>query len=155
MILYLVQHGKALPEEVDPERPLSPEGRREIEVVAESLAKLGLKIPLIYHSGKTRAEQTARLIADRYSVDNAEAVSGLAPNDDVFAFADFLKKRNEDALVVGHLPHLGKLASLLTTGNIETGPVTMVNAGVLCLKSSADGYRIAWYLTPELCANTR
>ena len=29
MRLYLVQHGDAIPEQVDPERPLSAEGRRD------------------------------------------------------------------------------------------------------------------------------
>ena len=33
MRLYLVQHGDAIPERVDPERPLSAEGRRNVEAV--------------------------------------------------------------------------------------------------------------------------
>jgi phosphohistidine phosphatase len=34
MALYLIQHGKALPKEADPEQRLSPEGRAEAERIA-------------------------------------------------------------------------------------------------------------------------
>ncbi len=35
MKLYLVQHGKALSKEADPQRPLSEEGIREVKKMAE------------------------------------------------------------------------------------------------------------------------
>lgn len=150
MKIYLVQHGKALSKEVDPDRSLSEEGRGEVEAVAHFLAKAGVTIPRIYHSGKTRAAQTARIFADNLSEGNIENQPGMAPNDDVAAFAAIIEG-NGDALYVGHLPHLGKLASLLTTGDEQTEVAEIVNAGVLCLGTGAGGYRIEWYLTPLLC----
>ena len=38
MYLYLVQHGAAVSKEIDPERPLSQEGRAEVRKVASYLA---------------------------------------------------------------------------------------------------------------------
>ena len=57
--LYLVQHGEAVGESVDPNRPLSAHGRATVEQVAACAARLGLKVDQIRHSGKLRAEQTA------------------------------------------------------------------------------------------------
>jgi broad specificity phosphatase PhoE len=39
MRLYLVQHGDAVPEQLDPERPLSAAGRQDVEAVARLLAE--------------------------------------------------------------------------------------------------------------------
>ena len=63
MKLCLVQHGDAVPEETDPQRPLSERGCAEVQRVAELLAGAGVQVSTILHSGKTRAEQTARLLA--------------------------------------------------------------------------------------------
>src|SRR5688572_29245639 len=37
MRLYLVQHGEAVPEQVDPQRPLSEAGRRDVQAMARLL----------------------------------------------------------------------------------------------------------------------
>ena len=39
MRVYLVQHGDAVPERLDPERPLSAVGRREVHAVARQIIK--------------------------------------------------------------------------------------------------------------------
>jgi phosphohistidine phosphatase len=149
MKLYLVQHGMALPKEVDPDRPLSEVGRTEVEAVANFLNKAGLTVPYIYHSGKTRAAQTARILAGRLSAGNVAVQPGMAPGDDVAAFARIIEE-NGDALYVGHLPHLGKLASLLTTGDEQSDVVEFVNSGILCLGSCESGYRVEWCITPRV-----
>ncbi|MCK7504562.1 MAG: histidine phosphatase family protein [Desulfobacterales bacterium] len=63
MALYLVQHGRSLPKEIDPDQGLSPEGIAETERTARLAAELGLKIGGILQSGKTRARQTAEILA--------------------------------------------------------------------------------------------
>ena len=60
---YLVQYGDAVPERLDPERPLSPAGRREVEAVAHLFASTGARVVRVAHSGKLRAQQTAELLA--------------------------------------------------------------------------------------------
>ena len=64
MKLYLVQHGEAKSEKEDPDRSLTDRGTAEIRAVAEAAKRAGLKPAQIYHSGKTRAQQTADILAD-------------------------------------------------------------------------------------------
>ena len=84
MRLYLVQHGDAIPERVDPERPLSAEGRRDVEAVARLLASAGTRAVRVAHSGKLRAQQTAEVLAAALAPAAVPAiVTGLNPNDPV------------------------------------------------------------------------
>ncbi|RMD80618.1 MAG: phosphoglycolate phosphatase, partial [Gammaproteobacteria bacterium] len=59
MRLYLFQHAEALPEEVDPARPLSEAGRRQAAALGRLLAASGVRPSAWRHSGKERARQTA------------------------------------------------------------------------------------------------
>ncbi len=82
MRIYLTQHGEALAKDVDRERPLSEQGRADVQRLAEFLRDKGVRVEHIWHSGKTRAEQTAALIADAILPDGRpEARPGLGPND--------------------------------------------------------------------------
>ena len=67
MDVYLVQHGQALSDEQDPQRPLSDEGRAEVTKVAEFLGArqsrlIDPPITKVCHSGKLRARQTAEIL---------------------------------------------------------------------------------------------
>jgi phosphohistidine phosphatase len=80
MQLYLVQHGAATAETDDPERPLTDEGRRTVEVVAEHLSRMGVKPGRIEHSDKLRARQTAEILAARLRpATGVSQVAALAP----------------------------------------------------------------------------
>ena len=84
MRLYLVLHGDAVPERLDPERPLSAAGRQEVEAVARLLADTGVRTAHVVHSGKLRAHQTAELLATALAPGRVpEAIAGLSPNDPV------------------------------------------------------------------------
>ena len=54
MKLYLVHHGDAVPADVDPQRPLSAEGRVGVEQVAGAAAQRAVKPAVVWHSGKLR-----------------------------------------------------------------------------------------------------
>src|SRR5437879_828185 len=83
MDLYLMQHGEARPEQEDPSRSLTERGRSEVERVARAAARLGLRIPLIRHSGKLRAQQTAEILAQSLEPrPDVAPLAGLAPQDD-------------------------------------------------------------------------
>jgi len=56
MKLYLVQHAKASSKEVDPQRPLSDQVRRDIEKVAAFIKPSNLCVEHLWHSTKERAE---------------------------------------------------------------------------------------------------
>ena len=59
MDFFLVRHGEAEPEHRDRRRPLTPDGRREVEKIARAAAARRLKIAEILHSEKLRAKETA------------------------------------------------------------------------------------------------
>ncbi|MEM4389588.1 MAG: phosphohistidine phosphatase SixA [Candidatus Micrarchaeia archaeon] len=148
MEFYLVQHGEAVKEEQDPARPLTQKGRADAEKTASFLARQGVRVAAIHHSGKLRAKQTAEIFATALHAPISELV-GMGPNDEPKAIADFLASAREPLLLVGHLPHLGRLVSLLVTGNSEKPIVAFCTAGVVCLEKE-EGWRIKWVVRPEL-----
>ena len=84
MRIYLMQHGKPVPKEEDPDRPLSDQGKGEVEKVSEFLWKSGVKVQEAFHSGKTRARQTAEIMVSQLNPDvKARERAGLSPLDDV------------------------------------------------------------------------
>ena len=59
MALYLVQHGKSLPKDIDPDPGLSEAGVAETQRIADVAANYGVSVSHIKHSVKTRARKTA------------------------------------------------------------------------------------------------
>src|SRR5262245_36457542 len=118
MLLYLMQHGEARPEAEDPARPLTERGRAEAERVARAVAGRYLGIVQVAHSGKLRARQTAEIVASILVPTPAvEETAGLGPNDDPRIAAQAVEREPAPRLIVGHLPHLSRLASLLIVGD--------------------------------------
>jgi len=152
MRAYLVQHGKAKSPEEDPNRGLSNEGRKEVECIAEFLSELRISVSLIQHSGKTRAEETAHLYAEGIRCTSGPVhTQGMEPNDDPSMTANFLKVYTDDVLIVGHLPHLERLTSLLVTGYPDHRPVAFRNGGIVCLQKDVGGvWSILWVIVPEV-----
>jgi phosphohistidine phosphatase len=152
MNLYLVQHGKAVAKEVDPDRSLTEQGRAEVERVAAFIQPLSLSVGCLWHSGKTRAVQTARILAEVVKADKGVLQrDGLAPNDDVTNLADELNAANQDIMIVGHLPFLSKLASLLISDSESTNVVAFKNGGVVSIRRGGQNqWQLSWIATPGL-----
>ena len=149
MKLYLVQHGVAAPKEADPERPLTAEGADAVRAMGDFLyAESRLVVPEILHSGKLRAAQTADILARCL---NAAFLAGpdLKPADDPGLWSAHASARDDDVMLVGHLPHLDRLASLLLTGDPDTHVIRFHNAGVVCLASDG-GWHLEWAVIPAL-----
>ncbi len=150
MDLYLMQHGEARPEQEDPSRSLTERGRAEVERVARTAARLGLRIPAIRHSGKLRAHQTAEILAQRLEPrPDLAPMAGLAPQDDPAPVARVVADAAQPLLLVGHLPHLSRLASLLVVGDPALGVVSFRMGGLVYLVRESEGWRLRWILTPE------
>lgn len=160
MFVYLVRHGEALEESVDPARPLSPQGHHEVRAVAHQLAALAsaampTPIRLIHHSGKRRTEQTAQILAAALAP-HAQLVptDHLGPNDDPRLVADKLnaaRAQPNAVMVVGHLPHLGRLASLLLGADSDLTPIRFATASVAALSwQESDGWAVDWVLSSRL-----
>jgi len=107
-----------LAEDIDPDRRLSEQGRQDIRCLAELLEHAGIRVAQVLHSGKTRAEQTAALLAaPMLPAGRPQARAGLAPNDAVEPLCREIAAWTGDTLIVGHLPFLGRLASLMLVGD--------------------------------------
>lgn len=152
MRIYLVQHAKAKSEEEDPKRPLSEEGVQDLERMVKILGPLGLRVSVIYHSGKLRAKQTAEALSGAVSSSHGvQEASDLAPLDDPSVWAEKLRSLSSDLMLVGHLPHLAKLVGLLLTGDPERQPLRFTQGGIACLERDASGrWTLLWALGPEL-----
>ena len=152
MKLYLIQHAQAASKEVDPERSLTEDGRRDIQKVAAFIKPLNLSVDFLWHSGKKRAAQTAGILAEVVQVETeTTARDGLAPNDDVAVIKNEIETVQQDIMLVGHLPFLSKLASLLLTGGESTGAVAFRNAGIVCLdRFDENQWQLNWMIIPEL-----
>jgi phosphohistidine phosphatase len=123
---------------------------QDITRVALYLSQLNIRIQRIFHSHKLRAEQTARVLFEQLKpLGGISGSDGLSPLDAPALWAERLKNRAEDVMLVGHLPHLARLASLLLCGNADNNPVSFTMAGVICLHSDdAGGWSLQWMLTP-------
>src|SRR5438067_13235313 len=140
MRAYLVQHGKAKSADEDPNRGLSDEGRDEVNRIAEFLGALRISVSLIQHSGKARAEETAHLLAAAIrSTAGPSHTDELNPDSDPMIAANFLKVYDDDILIVGHLPHLERLAAVLLTGRTDCCSVRFRSGVVDCPEKAADG----------------
>lgn len=152
MQVYLVQHGEAKSKEEDPGRPLSDRGRKDVSRVAGFVSdNMGLSAFSIRHSGKPRARQTAEILKDMLApgAEVSEA-DGLAPLDDPGIWADRLRAGGGDVMLVGHLPHMAKLASLLLCGNTESGAVEFRMGGIACIGMEEDRWSLRWMVAPDM-----
>jgi len=152
MKLYLIQHGEATTEEVDPSRLLTVKGRSDVQKISSFLKGAGVRPGDILHSGKTRARQTAEIIAASLGPDfKIKERGGLGPNDPVMALTKEIPGMANDLMIVGHLPFLGKLASLLLSGSESKNVVAFRQGGVVCLQRNEDQrWQVAWMVTPEI-----
>lgn len=157
MRLYLVQHAKALPKERNPERPLSEEGRGEAMRVAEFLQPSAPAVDQLWHSGKLRAAETAQIYARALGLGTSPvARNGLAPGDPVSPLRDELAARLDNTMIVGHMPFVSRLATLLLSGYESPPLVAFANAGIVCLNRTPDNaWQLLWAVTPQLLPDVR
>ncbi|MDI6764755.1 MAG: phosphohistidine phosphatase SixA [Thermodesulfobacteriota bacterium] len=155
MKLYLIQHGEAKSEVEDPGRSLTERGEKEVMGVSKVTTGLPIRPSKVYHSGKLRAKQTAEIIAGALKIPNPliQSIQGLNPNDDIRPWAERISQEREDLMLVGHLPFLEKLTSLLLCGNEKARLVLFRYGAIVCLEQREDkGWGVCWILTPEMAS---
>ncbi len=151
MVIYLVQHAEAKSREEDAERGLSEKGFQDIQRVATFLQdRIGAD--RILYSTKKRARQTAEILADTLNIEYVEEAPDLDPMADPGVWSAHLASMTEDVMLVGHLPHMERLASLLLAGNPEQSVVLYKPGTVLCLERGEGGWHVKWMLPPCLVA---
>src|SRR5260221_11274244 len=98
MRVFLVRHGEARREEVDPERHLTDRGAEDVRrIAAQAVDDLGIRPARIVHSGKARARQTAEIWGGLVGAGAAEA-DGLAPTGAPALAAGRLEREARDAI---------------------------------------------------------
>jgi len=153
MYLYLVQHGESRPKEEDPDRSLTENGVLQIKKVAKFItAHTDISVKRIIHSGKKRAQQTAELFAEALNPpEGVEKGKELDPNALPWGWVVNLSKIKDDIMIVGHLPHLGKLSALLLCQDEAKPVVQFHQGGVVCIFRNESGiYSIHWVIIPAI-----
>ena len=152
MAIYLVQHGKSLPKGVDPDQGLSREGISEVHRIAEIAKGYGVSVSQIVHSQKTRARQTAEIMAAALKPEQGVLErSGLKPLDDVVACAEIIDS-SDNVMLAGHLPFMSRLVSYLITGSVDSPVFKFQNGGILCMEADSEtgSWVIKWALMPQI-----
>ncbi len=152
MALYLVQHGLSLSKAEDPDQGLSEPGIAATKRMAEVARGYGLQVRTIRHSRKKRAYQTADIMAAALNpAQGMQESAGLLPLDDVGQLAPSLTS-SDQLMLVGHLPFMERLTSLLTTGSPGHRIFKFQNSGIVCLDQDPEtrSWFIKWTLMPNI-----
>lgn len=152
MSVYLVQHGKSLPKDQDPEKGLSETGEAETLRIADVAKGYRVTVSGIFHSGKKRAQQTADIFNQALEPEGGVRIlDGLAPMDDVAAFAQTLDN-DQNIMLVGHLPFMEALTAHLVARRLAPPVFKFQNSGIVCLDRNPEtkDWFIKWTLMPHI-----
>lgn len=153
MQVICVRHGEACCPEVDYNRPLTGNGRGHVERVATFLAKNGLSVSQLFHSGKLRAQQTAEIFVQKLTIPQVVELPLLSDDQSgVEILLGLLSTWNENTMIVGHLPFLPQFINALVLGKTYHPPIIhFPPATAVCLEYHSDiQWMIRWVLNPEL-----
>lgn len=138
-----------MPEEIQPERPLSEQGMRDIRILALHMQNMGVQLGNVFHSGKLRAQQSASLIAETLSPEILPVqTEGLNPNDDPTVIIGDIEQMNENILIASHMPFVSRLCSTLLTGTIDA-EFASVPGTLFCLEKAEGKWRLSYMLRPD------
>ena len=160
MRLVIIRHGPAGDRGVweaegrdDGLRPLTAEGREEMQRVAPGLARLVPTIDVLATSPLVRAAETAAIVAQAYAAEPV-VLEALAPDRDPDDVVRWLRKQPTDHTVglVGHEPQLSTLAGYLLT-NTRASLLDLKKGGACCLDLSGvptpGKGTLKWLLAPR------
>ena len=143
-----MRHGEALSGTPDGRRPLSQRGRDEVIALAQLANARGVAVAWIYHSGILRAQQTAELVAAVLApAEGVRELGGLCPDDDPLIVRAELEATSRPLMLVSHLPYLGRLAGLLTTGDAERAVMEFAPATLACMARHPAGWKLRWSIS--------
>jgi phosphohistidine phosphatase len=152
MPLYLVRHGVAYSEAADPDRSLTEAGKATVDGMAQLTAAFNIPVSQIFHSGKTRARQTADIFSKYLKPSEGVAeIKAINPYDDVTKIAPELDPEL-NTMLVGHLPFLERLVSYLVTGSPDRSIIKFQTGGIVCLdRIEKNGlWHVKWALMPKM-----
>ena len=149
MKLYLMRHGQAARSDIDPQQGLTDAGKAEIDRLANRLAGQGICFDQVLHSEKTRAQQTAGVMANILAPTVAVKMrSGLKPNDNPAEWLPELEALDENTLIVSHLPFVPGLLAELTGTVDQVQGMGFVPGTIVCLIKQDSGWQLEWVESP-------
>ncbi len=126
-------------------------GSTDVRKVAAYSRELNIRVHAICHSVKERARQTAMMFAEYLNPEKGISQDdNLLPLDDPGLWVMRIAGMQEDTMLVGHLPFMRKLSSMLLSGDRERVSIDFKMGGIVCLKRIDGAWAIAWMVTPEL-----
>ena len=150
MKLYLMRHGQAASPLQDPEQGLTAGGRVDIERLAKQLKQQGIQIAQFFHSEKTRARQTAEIMAHCLAPEvELKVHAHIKPNDDPRQIISEINDWQEDTLITSHLPYIPNLLSQLTDDFGSNHAISFDPGTVIFLDKEDDTkWHISWVTSP-------
>ena len=140
--------------EKDSERPLTPEGRAEMQKIAKSLKGVGLQTNRICTSPLRRARETAEIAAKILKIPILEAWDELKPDGSKPALYRKLARleNNSRLILVGHEPYLSSMIGEII-GTTSTR-IVLKKGGIGKVRITSFTPRISgelrWLLTPKI-----
>jgi len=151
MRIYLMRHGEYNVNQ-DNLDILTEKGINEIAALSAFLQESKINISEIVHSEKNRTKEAATLIATALGEIGLSEHPYLSPEADPEVFLAEISNLTPDTLVVGHLPYLSRLVSLLILGNDSSVIIDFKPSTFVCLTQiRRDQWNIAFVWSPELC----
>jgi len=153
--LYFLRHADAGDPEAwtgpDEVRPLSGKGEKQARRLGRYLAEIGFKPGAIITSPKTRARQTAEIVADALDVE-IEIDERLAGGLDAVAIEAILFDAGEPErpLLVGHDPDFSEMTAWIAdAGSITLKKGALARVDTVRPISRASG-TLRWLVPPDL-----
>ena len=158
MRLYLVRHGLPMAKEENAERPLSPQGKKEVDRMAAFLARSGVRVSRVIHSELLRAAQTALAFSPVIGPGRiVEEMKDLLPASRLDPLVEAAGAWTDDTMVVGHDPFISRFASFLLCGDADAAVLGFDPGSVACLErdplvteNNGGHWTLLWHLCPGL-----
>lgn len=157
MRLYLVRHGLPLTKEENPDRPLSPQGKKEVDRMASFLGRAGVRVDRVIHSGILRAQQTALALSSVIGPGRiVEEMKGLTPASRLDTLVEAAAGWTQDTMVCGHDPFMSRCASYFLCGDPDAGVLGFDPGSVACLErdpiitDKGGHWTLLWHMSPVL-----
>lgn len=142
MKIYLVRHGQAEDAQVNPDRPLTKVGEKEVLELAKKIKDKSFGIDEICHSGVLRAQQTAEIIHKELGGSHPfNQVEDLLPSSDPKIWAEKLSQSTKNIMLVGHMPFMALLGEHLLHNQVSLGFST---ASMISFRFEEGEFHLDW-----------